>query len=542
MTPTELLASFETFADAPDGIERLRELVLDLSVRGKVVPQDSNDESASILINRLEATWGKGTKPFPGNRDCRDYAGPIDKPYEVPLGWEWRRLGFIAHDHGQQVPAADFTYLDVGSIDNKLGVIASPSVLPAKGAPSRARKIIRRGTVIYSTVRPYLRNIAVVEGEFSPPPIASTAFAVLQPLPFLLDRYLYIFLRSPFFQDYVASKMRGVAYPAINDATLMQSPIALPPLEEQRRIVAKVDELMAHIDKLEAARNEREATRIALRDSALTSFDAARTTEAVKSTWERISTNLPELLSCPEDVDSLRRLVLGLAVRGRLVADSSSATAHELLEELRSADKTLRKDNPPKNREPYQLPAHWTWCWFTDAAKIESNLVDPAKFKNLPHIAPDNIQKGIGRLLPYRTIAEDAVTSGKHRFYPGQILYSKIRPALNKAVVVNFEGLCSADMYPLRARINPRYVLHAMLSDVFVAQTTAFANRVAMPKVNQEQLASVLFPLPPLPEQASIVKALDAMFDLCDKLEQQLAASQAAHAAFAAAAAHHLTV
>lgn len=99
---------------------------------------------------------------------------------------------------------------------------------------------------------------------------------------------------------------------------------------------------------------------------------------------------------------------------------------------------------------------NWKTTRFDSVAAIRSNLVDPAEYQSFPHIAPDNIEKKTGVLLEYHTIAEDGVTSGKHRFYSGQILYSKIRPYLSKAVVVDFDGLCSADMYPIEAYQNAR--------------------------------------------------------------------------------------
>jgi len=97
---------------------------------------------------------------------------------------------------------------------------------------------------------------------------------------------------------------------------------------------------------------------------------------------------------------------------------------------------------------------NWKTTRFDSVAAIRSNLVDPAEYQSFPHIAPDNIEKKTGVLLECHTIAEDGVTSGKHRFYSGQILYSKIRPYLSKAVVVDFDGLCSADMYPIEAYQN----------------------------------------------------------------------------------------
>jgi type I restriction enzyme S subunit len=240
-------------ASAPNGIQKLRSLILELAVRGKLVPQDPKDEPASEVLKRiakerarLEADGKiKKSKPLP----------PVsheDQPFALPNGWEWVRLSEISRDWGQKTPNEDFSYIDVSAIDNTRGKIVSPSVVTPNDAPSRARKMVRRGTVIYSTVRPYLLNIAVVDRELSPPPIASTAFAVVHPLSGISSQYIFWYLRSPVFVRYVESVQTGIAYPAVNDSQFFSGFFSLAPLAEQHRIVAKVDELMALCDQLEA--------------------------------------------------------------------------------------------------------------------------------------------------------------------------------------------------------------------------------------------------------------------------------------------------
>ena len=128
-------------------------------------------------------------------------------------------------------------------------------MLQANEAPSRARKVVQKGDVLYSCVRPYLLNVAIVDHDFDPKPIASTAFAILNGHGLVLPRYLWIVLRSPFMVARVEEDMRGQAYPAINDTDFSILPFPLPPLAEQHRIVAKVDELMALCDRLEGIQN-----------------------------------------------------------------------------------------------------------------------------------------------------------------------------------------------------------------------------------------------------------------------------------------------
>jgi type I restriction enzyme S subunit len=148
--------------------------------------------------------------------------------------------------------------------------------------------------------------------------------------------------------------------------------------------------------------------------------------------------------------------------------------------------------------------------------------VAPAAFPVLPHVAPDNIEKATGRLLAYRSVRDDGVTSSKHRFFAGQILYSKIRPNLSKAVRIDFDGLCSADMYPLTARIDARYFHIYLLSRTFRDQVVQRDNRLAMPKVNQAQLLATAVAVPPLAEQRRIADQVDHLMQLCDALEHEL--------------------
>ena len=155
----------------------------------------------------------------------------------------------------------------------------------------------------------------------------------------------------------------------------------------------------------------------------------------------------------------------------------------------------------------------WERKQFSDIAIIKSNLVNPKEYLDFPHIAPDNIEKRTGVLLDYNTIGEDGVTSGKHRFYPGQILYSKIRPYLSKVVIVDFDGLCSADMYPIEAEGNSKYLWYFMLSDDFLEQASSAGSRSVLPKINQKELSALTVSIPTLKEQEEIVRILDNLLE-----------------------------
>ena len=240
----------------------------------------------------------------------------------------------------------------------------------------------------------------------------------------------------------------------------------------------------------------------------------------------------------------LKNSILQLAIQGKLVEQRpEEGTAAELLEKIlatknaKSAKKNLTRsrgargenktsapsasprEKIPDDEKPFDIPESWEWVRFLSVVEIATNLVQPTGHENYNHIAPDNIEKGTGRLLAWRTVAEDKVVSANHRFNKGQIIYSKIRPLLRKVVIAPFEGLCSADMYPLNTEIDKEFLLRYMLSDAFNVQIAkAMSSRVKMPKINQEELAKVLIPLPPLAEQKRIVAKLEEILPLCERL------------------------
>ena len=157
----------------------------------------------------------------------------------------------------------------------------------------------------------------------------------------------------------------------------------------------------------------------------------------------------------------------------------------------------------------------WQTKRFDEVAEVKSNLVEPTEYQDYPHIAPDNIEKKTGRLLEYHTVAEDRVKSGKHRFYSGQILYSKIRPYLSKVVVVHFDGLCSADIYPIEPKegISTKYLWYYMLSDDFLTQASTAGSRSVLPKINQKEISRIKVKVTVKAEQDKIVSLLDKLIE-----------------------------
>lgn len=237
--------------------DKLKKSILQYAIQGKLVPQDSNDEPAAVLLERIraekKAQLGKKyveSYIYKGDDNC--YYEKVGKnkpvllenlPFDIPDSWYWARLGDIVGNHGQKVPNKPFSYIDIGSISNKQQKLNdSENIIMPEKAPSRARKIVCYGDILFATVRPYLHNIAIVDKKFSNEPIASTGFAVLSCKNGMVNRYLFYYLLSPTFDLYANSNenAKGVAYPAINDEKLYNALIAIPPYKEQVRICEQV--------------------------------------------------------------------------------------------------------------------------------------------------------------------------------------------------------------------------------------------------------------------------------------------------------------
>lgn len=178
------------------------------------------------------------------------------------------------------------------------------------------------------------------------------------------------------------------------------------------------------------------------------------------------------------------------------------------------------------NSEWYpNIPYNWNVDKFKYQASVKANLVHPEDYTKHPQISPDSIEKNTGRLLGYRNVEESGIISDNHLFFKGQIIYSKIRPNLNKVIIAPFDGLCSADMYPIETSNNVRYFQYLMLSNPFVSQVSVvIQDRVKMPKINQVELGEMFIVVPPISEQQEIADYLDKKTTKIDSLVEELEA------------------
>jgi type I restriction enzyme S subunit len=478
--------------------EDLKNKILQLAVQGKLVEHDPNDEPASVLLKKIQKEKERlvkekkirKSKPLP----------PITEdeiPFELPNGWEWVRLKDVGYDFGQKKPDKKFTYIDVGSINQEKSVLGeNNNILNPENAPSRARKIVANGTVIYSTVRPYLLNIAIIDQDFIYEPIVSTAFAIVHPYNGIFNKYIYYCLKSNFFIDYVQSQMVGMAYPAINESKFFNGLIPLPPTNEQKRIAEKVDEVFAIIEKLD--------------------------------------NNKDELL---KTIENTRNKILQLAVQGKLVPqDPTDEPASILLEKIKKEkerlikEKKIRKPKPSphitKDEIPFEIPNGWEWVRLDDITNYGIN--ESVKPKDISAhewvLELEDIESDTSNIIRFVYNKERQTKSNKNRFYKGDILYSRLRPYLKKVVVSPADGVCTTEIIPFKGycNINSQYIMYYMKSPYIDSYVNTITHGMNMPRLGTNKALRLLFPLPPLNEQKHIVEKVDELMALCDELERQI--------------------
>jgi len=223
-------------------ITQTKSKILDLAIRGKLVPQDPNDEPASVLLERIKAERSDSKKKTKNTGDISHY------PFEIPTNWIWVHGHECFNPMESKKPTGEtFRYIDINSIDNKKHIISESKSIKVSQAPSRACRGLAMGDTLFSMVRPYLENIAFVE-EIHKDSIASTGFFVCKPNQMLFPKYLYYLMLSSYVIDGLNVFMKGDNSPSINNDNITSFPYPIPPMKEQRRIVHKIEQISIFLD------------------------------------------------------------------------------------------------------------------------------------------------------------------------------------------------------------------------------------------------------------------------------------------------------
>lgn len=450
-------------------------------------------------------------------KEIRDISDEI--PFEIPDSWEWVRLGSIVYNRGQMKPTSDFCYVDIGSIDNKRQRLGdTENIITPDKAPSRAKKIIDVGDIIYSTVRPYLHNMCIIDRQFSLQPIASTGFATMTCYSGLLNKYLFYYLLAPDFDNYAndTENSKGVAYPAINDDRLYKALIPLPPLSEQHRIVAKIEELLPYIERYGKAEEHITA----------------------------LNTTFPE---------ALKKSILQEAVQGKLVPqDPDDEPASVLLERIRVEKQKLIKAGKIKKSKhesvivtrdkipyeiidgkkrciadevPFEIPDSWCWCrWGTISESIQYGYNAPAKENGrikMVRISDIQDNKVLWDTVPFCDIDEESIET--YLLKQNDILFARTGGTVGKSYLVKEvpkDAIYAG--YLIRTRysnnLSPEYLKFFMESELYWIQLRNGTIATAQPNCNGKTLANMLVPIPPLAEQKRIVAKIEEIMPMIERL------------------------
>lgn len=403
---------------------------------------------------------------------------------ELPPGWKETTLGELVtfNPKSHEDNEAEAGFVPMALVPTVYGEKIQYEVREW-GKIKKGYTHFRDGDVIFAKITPCFENskAAIVSNLPNGFGAGSTEYYVLRPYEDSADaKYLYALIKSSGFLAEGAMEMTGaVGHKRVPKDFVLNYLVPLPPLNEQTRIANKLDELLAQVDTIKTRVDAIPAILKRFRQSVLAAAVSGKLTEE----WRELN----ELCEFKSDVEGLS--------------------------EFRSETLT-------------DLPGSWKWLPFNAIAEIASNLKDPNSEPDSIHIAPNHIESNSGKFLEFRTVAEDGVKSAKHGFVSGQILYSKIRPYLNKVAIAHFSGLCSADMYPIDSKIETKFLFLWMLSFQFVDWASNSGSRVVLPKINQKSLNEIPTPVPSMKEQKQIVSRVEQYFSFADQIEQRVKDAQ----------------
>ena len=533
-----LVRRFELLATAPGGVARLRELVLSLAVQGKLVPQDPSDEPASSLLQRIHEEKDGLVAAGKIKRDKVSPTVAMDEaPFELPDTWLWTKLGAVAkkitdgtHHSPANFAAGDFKYLSAKNIKSWGIDLTDVTYVPA----SIHREIYSRcdpepGDILYikDGATTGVLTINTLQEQFS----LLSSVGVVKPSCGLASEYLALLMRSPFFYQAMRDGMTGVAITRVTLSKLGAALVPLPPLAEQARIVARVDELMRLCDALEAKGRLEAEQHARLLGTLLGTLTDSRTPEELAANWQRVADHFDLLFDRPEAVDTLEQTILQLAVRGLLVPqDQKDEPADALLTRIREHKAQLVSageiragkpvDELAADELPFNLPQTWAWARFgditinRDGERIPVSASDrERRAKIYDYYGASGVIDKIDGYLFEKTlllIGEDGANL-LNRSTPIAFLAHGKYWVNNHAHVI--DTMDAGLMRYLELFVN------AISLEPYVTGT-------AQPKMNQAKLNSIVVALPPLSEQSRIVARVTELRRLCTNLRERLAASQ----------------
>ena len=365
MNAAQVLDHFDRISDAPDAIPRLRQFILELAVRGKLVDRDPNDEPASELLKRIQAEKERRIREGQmKTQEALSEVRPDEAWFDIPASWHWVRLGVIAQVLMGQSPKGD-TYNKTGEgiplINGPVEFTEGPFARRSSTNTPRLPQISARKVTsslhkrFHHRANEYRRSSAHVLV------VALLRFALS------LRTSMSVFSSGAACSHHRHGKRHCVS--SVSRQQIEELPVPLPPLAEQHRIVSKVDELMALCDRIEAAQAERESRRDKLASASLNRLNNGTIADEFREHARFHLRHLPRLTTRPEHIQQLRQTILNLAVRGKLVPQNpndepASALLHRIGSKAPSAPsrRLVTETSIPSEKTPYQLPIGWEWC------------------------------------------------------------------------------------------------------------------------------------------------------------------------------------
>ncbi len=539
MTPNDVkivAENIDDFIEVPNGLERLRKAVLTLAVAGKLVAQDKKEGNAEDLYTRIQSERvekGGGRK-----KNTKEFA-PVtvaEMPFDIPTSWRWVPLGSLFLDYGSgSTPSrsSDKYYSESGLNWYKSGEL-NDSILPIEAqekvtelALKECRlRIFKPGDFLIAMYGATAGRIAVSQS------MGTTNQAVWSGTPVSLidDRYLYYYVLQS--RQILIDKSSGAAQPNISGEKIIAHAFALPPLAEQKRIVAKVDEVMKQLDELETKKQERDETRTRLARSAMRSLGKGDSKIALE--------HLAELINTPTDLKELEGALLTLAVSGKLMPqDKKNGTAEDLYIQIQSnieSDAQGRKKKAMKPSSidaevvPFEIPKSWKWVRLGDIVKVDNGYA----FKSSKYVEAGsrviritNVQDGFMADNNPKFIKEDnGEEFADFQLHEGDLLMSltgyvgrvALFPLSMLPAVLNQRV---ARVVPLLEELKP-YIFTYFQSGLFRSIASASTRGMAQQNMSTEWLKTHPIPLPPLAEQKRIVKKVEEVMALTNRIRQAI--------------------
>ncbi|EEB6994686.1 restriction endonuclease subunit S, partial [Salmonella enterica subsp. enterica serovar Newport] len=502
------------------GIKKLRELILELAVRGKLVPQDPNDEPASVLLKRIAAEKAelvkqgkiKKQKPLPEISE-------EEKPFELPMGWEWTRLGSISNygfcDKAEPEDVTPETWIleleDIEKVTSKLINKVTFAERPFKSSKNR----FSQGDVLYGKLRPYLDKVIVA----NEPGVCTTEIIPITSYGNIYPEFLRLLLKAPNFIIYANSSTHGMNLPRLGTEKAQQAVIELAPIQEQLRIVSRVDKLMSLCDQLEQHSLTSLDAHQQLVETLLTTLTDSQNADELAENWARISEHFDTLFTTEASIAALKQTILQLAVMGKLVPqDPNDEPASELLKRIAQEKAQLVKDGKMKKQKPlppisdeekpFELPIGWEWCRLGECINLISGQ----------HLKPDEYEEEChGEMLPYITgPAEFGLISPTYSKYTnekraiaakGDILITCKGAGLGKLNVADTNIAISRQLMAINViRMNSEYL--KIILDSMYGYFQSKGVGIAIPGISREDVMEPLIMLPPFEEQKRIMENL----------------------------------